>query len=207
MVDRDKLIFVQIDQIMQALATRLDKCHEELQQYYLQYVNPSVEYSSSSSTSNDDLNGNFMAISTSVPNQPITDKEKLVSSFQMPQISWNMETIMDDESLTPKTNTERKTKEKEKENKKFKKNKNKNKNLTMNDLDWSNRQNEVLGENNIIVETEEKEFPMEDVSSVVKKNRYQVIADVNIELISIFVDLCAWKAKIQKVVSEPHRFL
>jgi len=39
----------------------------------------------------------------------------------------------------------------------------------MNDLDWSNRQNEVLGENNIIVETEEKEFPMEDVSSVVKK--------------------------------------
>jgi len=121
MVDRDKLIFVQIDQIMQALATRLDKCHEELQQYYLQYVNPSVEYSSSSSTSNDDLNGNFMAISTSVPNQPITDKEKLVSSFQMPQISWNMETIMDDESLTPKTNTERKTKEKEKENKKFKK--------------------------------------------------------------------------------------
>jgi len=185
-VDSNALIFTKIQTILQTFDVSLWRIHNELLAYCEHYIENMKEpiHFNDENSEHDHKNGNVNTIS-SPPEEYQNRLMVPLSSFEKP---WNMEQI-DIPATSEQSKRASSTSESDMHSTAFIQ--------TKNDF-----QNEELNEKK---RSNEKE---EDVSPYVTiKNRYQVIADVHIELVSLLVDLYAWKAKIRKVVWEPFVFV
>ncbi|ETO13826.1 hypothetical protein RFI_23543 [Reticulomyxa filosa] len=193
-VDLTKPVFVQIQSVLHSFHQRLAQIHDQLQQYYTLFLNPLSDTSSPHGydTSLFDRHIHFVQNVAKINKLDWTAFESESESEDGNEDDIEHEGEGGDVNVHQEEDGKYKHEDEDEDDDDDEENKEKN--------ESAGEKKEQITKD--AVETEETQSPKEAT-----KNRYQFLADIHVQLISIFIDLHSWASKIQIVVSSPYLFV